>query len=222
MPAFLTPIHEHGDPDRPGPYPHAGGGREAKKQVRLTPTYRPDEVFALKLYRGDMDTDPPEMYLGGGFNGMLRGLPEIDYLNGPPHEIERSPAQVAYYQRQIASLTRAIHRTPTRRDQVFYRGVTAEMLPLLQEGTTFTDLGFTSVTADKTIADERFSGFSRLDDLNPGNKGRVYSIHIPKGTPLLDVDAALQISKDDVTEREFLLAPGTRFRVQRGTLTVLR
>jgi hypothetical protein len=35
VPIFTVPIHEHGDPDRPGPYPHGkGGGGGPEKPVR--------------------------------------------------------------------------------------------------------------------------------------------------------------------------------------------
>lgn len=35
MPLLTQPIHEHGDPDRPGPYPHGRGKAEAKAAAPL-------------------------------------------------------------------------------------------------------------------------------------------------------------------------------------------
>ena len=39
MPIFTQPVHEHGDPDRPGPYPHADAKRQRIGRIKRGPGY---------------------------------------------------------------------------------------------------------------------------------------------------------------------------------------
>lgn len=114
-------------------------------------------------------------------------------------------------------MQRLIERTPTTGDRVFYRGVTKQLADQLRDGTIFTDKGFTSITTDRQIALDRFTGFS------PEEKGRVFEVHVPRGTPLLDVDRRANPTHDSeyTTEREHILGHGTRFRVKGGRLEVI-
>ncbi len=158
--------------------------------------------------------DPPEgLYVSDGANGLLRGFSR--YSHGPENY---TAAQRAYYQNEISTMQKMIERTPTTEDRVLYRGVTKRLSDKLTDGTVFQDKGFTSITTDKKIALDRFTGFS------PEEKGRVFEVRVPKGTPLLDVDRIANPTNDPeyTTEREHILGHGTRFRVKGNTLEVLR
>ena len=171
------------------------------------------EKDALLEYLGSQDPPEDSLFVGDGANGLLRGFSRYTRRSEAYTDAQRQ-----YYEAQIKKLQSLIERTPTTEDRIFYRGVTKSLADQLTEGTMFTDKGFTSITTDRQIAQDRFIGFS------PDEKGRVFEVHVPKGTPLVDVDLIANPKNDReyTTEREHILGHGTRFRVKNGRLEVIR
>lgn len=54
MPCFTIPIHEHGDPNRPGPYPHGKGAADSKLAKIADVLQRAED-----LIRREQQTIPP-------------------------------------------------------------------------------------------------------------------------------------------------------------------
>lgn len=70
---ILCPIHEHGDPTRPGPYPH-GQGQVGMSYVRPTPIRTSDIGEALRLMAQGKVVELPDVR---SVNTLLRKLGEM-------------------------------------------------------------------------------------------------------------------------------------------------
>lgn len=87
-------------------------------------------------------------------------------------------------------------------DAVVYRGIHSDASKRLKTGDIFKDLAFTSTTID-----------SNATHAFRGDKGTVFRIHVPAGTPVAFPERNKFHNKD---EREIVLAPGTHFKVLEG------
>lgn len=175
-------------------------------------SYSKEETNVVAEYVGSLDPSPEGVYVSDGFNALLRGVNRYS-LQPEPY----TSKQEQYYRQQIEKLQKVIEKTKTTKDAVLYRGVDARLSKKLVDGTVFTDKGFTSLTSDRQIAEERFMGFG-------DERGRVFEVHVPKGTPLLEIEPILNPlnDKEYTTEQEHLLGHGTRFRVKGNVLEVIR
>lgn len=139
-------------------------------------------------------------YTGGGFadmNGYLRSGEH----SGASEDIEQET-------HALNDLIRI--QDPIKETQQLYRGMRQlpPELAQLKKGDTFHDRGFVSTTDNVEISREHFSG-------PKGGDGVLFSIFAPPGTRLLDGMKMGGYEEDS----EFILPPGTRFRVRSVTVS---
>jgi hypothetical protein len=193
--------------DEGGKFTDGGGasaGRERPRSTKIdaggAKLSRPlskRESSILHDWVGKIESEEDSFAGGSGLNYFLRKDPTM------MADMDRATSRE--FKARISELTAAIGRSVTTRDAVLMRGVSRDVAKSMTTGKSFTDRGFTALTTSKKYA----TGFSHdIDD----TKGTVFLVHIPKGTPLLDVTKAAGLAKIE-DEGEHLLAPGTRFEV---------
>ncbi|MFI9026309.1 phage minor head protein [Streptomyces sp. NPDC053560] len=133
-----------------------------------------------------------------GMNGVLRHGEDSKEVTGPRHLEE--------VRHQISALTDLIDaQEPTTAARTLYRGMRAPRRPpfTLNEGDEFHDRGFVSTTSEQRTAQSL-----------AGNDERsiMFTIIAPAGSQMADMNGLRDLRS---TEEEFILPPGSKFRVRR-------
>lgn len=138
------------------------------------------------------------VFLRHGPDELARRQARLD-PSAVPKVLERARESTAGLDEAFASVG------PTDNDFMVLRGTTAELVSMLQVGDVVEDKGFVSTTFDRATAIGFGVGAKLLD--NPGDKGGICVIRVPKGTRALFAMGA--------GEEEMILQRGARFRVTR-------
>ncbi|MET8746876.1 phage minor head protein [Streptomyces sp. NPDC004728] len=195
----LNPAAFHGTPGRPSyrKY-HPSGGNGKRRGLRTLPgggilgsdSFSEEEhLAALTSYNG----------LGyRGMNGALRHGAESGEITSPQHLEE--------VRLQNSALTDLIDiQEPTMAATTLYRGmrVPRRQQFKLAEGDEFHDRGFLSTSSDQSTA-QSFAG----DD----ERSVMFTIIAPAGSRMADMNGLRDLRS---SEQEYILPPGSKFRVRR-------
>src|SRR6185436_11306734 len=119
-------------------------------------------------------------------------------LSGGPVDVEKAAKAAALADRHIAALDRVMDQSRLSAPVVTYRGVRLKALgdlPSDPVGHTWNDPGFTSTSADRSVAEHSFAG----------RGAALLRITAPEGTPALGLEG--------LGESEILLGRGLMYRV---------
>ncbi|MFD3612376.1 ADP-ribosyltransferase [Streptomyces atroolivaceus] len=196
----LTPLTFHGTPGRPSYRKYHPSGRN-KGQSRGLKRLPDGGVLGSDRFSEEDHLDALAAYNGreySALNGVLRDGGETDAVTGPGH--------LEDVRRQISALTDLIDvQEPTSADTTLYRGmrVPRRQVFRLAEGDEFHDRGFLSTSADQSAA----QGFAGNDE-----RSVMFTIIAPAGSQMADMN---RLRDSRSLEEEFLLPPGSTFRVRR-------
>lgn len=195
MPLFTIPIHEHGDPSRPGPYPHGGGGSS-----RSTLQETPESTLPLRETTAYLRGLPPAQQQA--IVSLSRWTDSARTLNRALWKgKEPSARQASLY----TSLSAAVENAPPLPAPVtVWRGLSTDRAGLLklQPGQTVALQGFQSTSLDPSVA---------------GNRGLIFGDRANDTPVLLQIETSqgLYIKPISIveSEKEFVLGHNWRYEV---------
>jgi hypothetical protein len=159
-----------------------------------------------------------EHYVGSGYqrmNDWLRHGTTPQPWQMADGTVKESAPEIAD---DVAAFRQLLDRSRTTEPKTLWRGAAGDWINDLTVGSTVTDNGFLSLTADEEIAD----GFARGERglyQGGGRPGAVLHIDVPAGANAVDVNAALVPlgyelpGPGDDTESEWVMPPGSTLRI---------
>lgn len=179
----------HGTPGRPSYRKYHPSGRNKKNESRGKTRHAKGGMLGSDRYTEAEHEDAMLDYTGRGYRDMNAYLRS----DTPPQR-----DSLENVRKQISTLTDLIDiQDPTTSEMTLWRG-TRQLRIGLKEGDEFHDRGFVS-TADEPDLPRSFTGVG----------GSLFRIRVPAGAKLMNVASV----GGDTSENEFVLPPGTKFRV---------